>query len=129
MEGRMSVDKSLLDVWDALQRQRRADESAPLPLNGGGGGDNSGGMEARIARLEASMDSVKAELGKLSGVPFDLARMSERVAHMPTRIEVRTDIEAAVDHAAARTQRTVAVVGGIVTVAVAAMNNLPKMLS
>ena len=85
-------------------------------------------MEARIARLEAAMDFVKAELGKLSGLPVEVAKLSERMTHMPTRFEVRADIDSAVDRAAARTQRTVAIVGGLVTVAIAAMNYLPKML-
>lgn len=81
-------------------------------------------MEARIARLEASMDFVKAELNKLSGVPVELARLSERVSHLPTK----SDVDAAIDRAGARTQRTMAIVGGLVTVAVAAINYLPKLL-
>lgn len=81
-------------------------------------------MEARIARLEAGMDFVKSELSKLSGLPVELARLTERVNHLPTK----ADVDAAVDRAAARTQRTVAVAGGLVTLAVAAMNYLPRLL-
>ncbi len=108
-----------------MRRQRGHDDPV---LIGGDGGGTSDGMEARIARLEAGMDFVKSELSKLSGLPVELARLSERVTHMPTRLEVRADIDAAVDRAAARTQRTVAVAGGLVTLAVAAMNYLPKLL-
>ena len=125
----MSVDGSRREVWRQMQRERGRVVAEPEgALNGGGGGDNSGGMEARIARLEAAMDFVKAELGKLSGLPAEVVRLSERVNHMPTRFEVRADIDAAVDRAAARTQRTIAVAGGLVTLAIAAMNYLPKLL-
>ena len=112
-----------------MRRERGLDDLEPeWALNGGDGGDNSGGMEARIARLEASMDFVKAELNKLSGLPVEVAKLSARVTHMPSRFEVRAAIDAAVDRAAARTQRTVAVVGGLVTVATAAINYFPKLL-
>lgn len=121
----MTVDESRRGVWRSMRRQRGHDDPV---LIGGDGGGTSDGMEARIARLEAGMDFVKSELSKLSGLPVELARLSERVTHMPTRLEVRADIDAAVDRAAARTQRTVAVAGGLVTLAVAAMNYLPKLL-
>ena len=123
----MTVDESRRGIWRQMRRERGHDDDEPV-LNTGGGGDNIDGMEARIARLEAAMDFVKSELGKLSGVPVELARLTERVSHMPTRFEVRADIDAAVDRAASRTQRTVAVAGGLVTLAVAAMNYLPKLL-
>lgn len=99
-----------------------------LPLKGGGGGDNFGGMEARLAKLEASMDYVKADLARLSGVPAELARVSERLNHMPTRAEMQTDINTAIDRSGARVQRSVAITGGLITIAVAAITYLPKLL-
>lgn len=57
-------------------------------LRSGGGGGTSGGMDGltpRVARLEAHMERVRDDLGKLSSVPADLARLTERVAHLPSK--------------------------------------------
>ncbi len=135
----MTVDESRRGVWRQMRGERGHDDDEPV-LNIGGGGDNTGGMEARIARLEAAMDFVKSELAKLAGVPAELARVSERLNHVANRSEVerlgervgnlptKADVDVAIDRAAARTQRTVAVAGGLVTLAIAAMNYLPKLL-
>jgi len=127
METR-SLANRLPAIWADRQQQRQRDEIEPqLPLPGGGGGDNSGGVEARLAKLEASMDHVKADLGRLAGVPADLARVAERLNHLPTKAEMTTDMETAIDRSGARIQRTVAVVGGLVALAIAAINFLPKL--
>jgi hypothetical protein len=43
-------------------------------LNAGdGGGTSGGGMEARLAKLEAQMEHVQADLAKLASVPVDVA--------------------------------------------------------
>ncbi|WP_313534354.1 hypothetical protein [Sphingomonas sp.] len=55
------------------------------PLNRGGGGGTFDPMEPRVAKLEAHMENVRAELGKLSTVPADLATLKERVAHLPSK--------------------------------------------
>ncbi|RXZ35468.1 hypothetical protein EO081_07575 [Sphingomonas desiccabilis] len=85
-------------------------------------------MEPRIAKLEAQVAAIHSDLGRLTGVPVDLATVKERISHVPTRVEVKTDIEAAVDKAAARVQRTVAIVGGVVSLVVAAINYGPRLL-
>lgn len=126
----MTLDESRRRAWEAMQRDRRRSVSEPeLPLHGAGGGGTSGGMEARIAKLEASMDYVKAELGRLSGLPAESARTSERLNHLPTKADVKADIEAAVDRASTRTQRMVAIVGGLVTTAVAIISYAPKFVA
>lgn len=42
-------------------------------------------MEPRIAKLEAHMEHVRADLGKLADVPSSLAALTERVAHLPAK--------------------------------------------
>ena len=128
----MTLDDSHVEIWREMQRRRTQPATAEpeLPLQSAGGGGTSGGdMEARLAKLEASMDYVKADLGRLSGLPVESARIAERVNHLPTKAEVKIDIEAAVDRASARTQRTVAIVGGMVTIAVALITYAPKLAS
>lgn len=58
-------------------------------LKHGGGGGTSGGMEARLAKLEAHMEHVladvsalKADVGKLK---TDMATLIERVSNLPTK--------------------------------------------
>jgi preprotein translocase subunit YajC len=97
-------------------------------LKEGGGNGTSGGMEARIAKLEAQMEHVRAELGKLASVPADIATVKERMTHLPTKADMKTDIENAVDKSGARVQRTVAISAGLVTIILAAMNYLPRLL-
>lgn len=86
------------------------------PLNNGGEGGKSPNMEPRIAKLEASMDHVKAELAKLASVPIDVATIKERLNHIPTTSEMTAAIESAVDRIGTRTQRIV----GIATAGVGA---------
>ncbi|ARU02994.1 hypothetical protein [Yoonia vestfoldensis] len=51
-------------------------------LNSGGGGGTFDGMEQRVDRLEAKMDLID---GRLRGVEINLATLSERVAHLPSK--------------------------------------------
>ncbi len=64
-------------------------------LAGGGGGTHDGGMEARIAALEADMREVKGSLGRietllrgmddrLRKVEIDVAELKGRVSQLPT---------------------------------------------
>lgn len=55
------------------------------PLKAGGGDGTSGGMEARVAKLEAHVEHIRAELAKLSAMPTDLAVLKTRVDHLPTK--------------------------------------------
>lgn len=66
---------------DELDRLLR--DQARLPSGGGGG--NSGDVEPRIARLEAHMEHVRAELAKLGSMPVQLAELKVRVDHLPTK--------------------------------------------
>lgn len=132
-EGTFMAEKdssTIIDNW----RTRAAFpgpkiEAEVEPLHGGGGGGMFGGMEPRIAVLEADMKHVKAQLDKLAGVPSDLATLKERTSHLPTKAEMQKDIEAQLDRSAGRVQRTIGITGGLVTLAVAAINYLPKLIS
>lgn len=79
----MSVVDRLQETLTELKRLRDEQRSGPDPLQGGGGSGTSGGMEARLAKLEAQMDAVKADLGKMASLPVDVARLDERVKHLP----------------------------------------------
>lgn len=50
-----------------------------------GGGDTFDGMEARVAKLEAHMEHVRADLEKLRDVPANLADLKATVANLPTK--------------------------------------------
>ena len=98
------------------------------PLQPPSAGGNSPDMEPRIAKLEAHMEQVRSELTKLSSVPVDVAAMKERLSHLPTKVEMKLDVDTAIDRSGSRTQRTIAIASAAVTIAVAAMNYLPKLL-
>lgn len=73
-----------------LARQAREAASAMAPaLPPSGGGGTSGGMEARIAKLEADMEYVRRDVGDLRGDMRDvrdrLGRLEERVGHLPSK--------------------------------------------
>ncbi|QPI73906.1 hypothetical protein [Sphingobium sp. Cam5-1] len=42
-------------------------------------------MEARVAKLEAHVEHIRSELGKLSTLPMDMAVLKTRVDHLPTK--------------------------------------------
>lgn len=74
------------------------------------------------------MEHVRSELGKLATVPSDLATIKERLTHLPTKSDMKTDVDGAIDRAGTRTQRTIAIASGAVTLAIAAITYLPKLL-
>jgi hypothetical protein len=45
-------------------------------------------MESRVARLESDMEHVKKGLDRLADVPAQLATLTERVSHLPTKDEL-----------------------------------------
>ena len=55
------------------------------PLNSGGGGGNYGGMEPRVAALEADMKEIKADLKK---VLVDLSYLRGKADAMPTTVQL-----------------------------------------
>ena len=82
-------DETHLATWAEMQAINAAKRMAkPTALSSGGGGGTSGGMEPRIAKLEAHMEHVLDELKKLAPVPERLARIEERVSHLPTKDEL-----------------------------------------
>lgn len=97
-------------------------------LKSDGGGGNSGDMEARVAKLEAHMEHVRAELAKLAPMPADLATVKERQQHLPTKDEVRATIDAATDRLATKVQRQVTITGAIITVVIAGITLASRFL-
>lgn len=94
---------------------------------GGDGGGTFGTIEPRLAKLEAQMKAVRAELNKLSLLPADVAGLKECANHLPTRLEAKNDIDAAVDRAGTRTQRTIVIMGSLVAVIVAVLNYISRL--
>lgn len=98
------------------------------PLNNGGGGGKSPDMEARVAKLEALMEGVRADLGKLSDVPADLAGVKERLNHLPTKIEAKKDLDDAVDKLGTRVQRMVTIAGTLVGIVGVSVTVIAKLI-
>lgn len=65
--------------------QRAEIASLKRQLNSRGGDGTSGGMEPRIAKLEAHMEHVRSELVKLAPLPVQIGRLEERVLHLPSK--------------------------------------------
>lgn len=90
------VEPDIEQSQDALLQERRSSGSAGKPpkppLIGGEGSGNSGGMEARLAKLEAHMEHVLADVSKLSAIPAEIATLTERVSHLPTKDELGTKL-------------------------------------
>lgn len=61
-------------------------------LKGGDGGGTSDGMEARVAKLEASMDHLVKQVDRLADIPERLGVLEERVSHLPGKGFVVTTI-------------------------------------
>lgn len=81
------------DVHDMLPEEHRARIMADIEKGGAGGG---GDMEQRIAKLEVKVDHIAAAVGtltgrvdkmddRLRGVEVNLATLTERVAHLPSK--------------------------------------------
>ena len=76
----------------AAIRDRIAElQKEPLPraLKGGGGNGTSDGMEARVAKIEAFLETIRSEVAALRTNGRDvrdrLIRLEERVAHLPSK--------------------------------------------
>lgn len=126
----MSLDESKRDIWIASQNrfsERRA-SSSDTPLNPPSGGGTSGGMESRIATLEAHMEQVKESLAKLTSVPEDLATLKERTSHLSTKAELHTEITTQLDRLGTRLQRQVVITGSIFTAILALITLADRIL-
>jgi uncharacterized coiled-coil protein SlyX len=110
----MTIDRSQESAWAAKQERNRADKGmrgdGDPPLKGGGGDGTSGGMEERLARLEADMAHTRGDVSKLDSALVDvqktltavqidiskgvgeinrgIATLIERTKHFPTRWDV-----------------------------------------
>jgi len=77
----------LAETMRRLQELERKIDDKPLET-GSGGGDSTG-MEARVAKLEAHMEHVRADTGALKTdagtIKTTLATLVERVAHLPSK--------------------------------------------
>jgi outer membrane murein-binding lipoprotein Lpp len=93
----------LVEQYDADAAALRAVGHQTGALKSGGGDGTSGGMEARVARLEADVDYIKRDVGELkadvrsvkgdvTAIRIDLARLDERVTHLPTKWFVVTSL-------------------------------------
>lgn len=123
-----SVDQPIRQALRDILAAGGSGSGTPPDLPRGGGGGNDGNMEPRIAKLEAHMENVRSELSKLATVPADLAALKERSSHLPTKAEVKADLDSAVDRLGTRIQRQVGIVGAIVAVAVSAVTIGSKLL-
>ena len=108
----MALDESKKALWAKMQADadnKRTPQQEEWALKGGDGGGTSGGMEARVARLESDMEHVKksvdridagisdlkksladlrVETAKAGGeVKGSLSAIEERTKHFPTRWE------------------------------------------
>ena len=72
-----------LEIFRNLLSQQQAGQPPLPPLPPESGRGNSDDMEPRIAKLEAHMEHVRAELAKLAAVPVDIATLKTKVDHLP----------------------------------------------
>lgn len=93
----MSVDYSLRPLFREIQQYRNAASAGEQAgLKDGGGDGTSGGMEARIARLESDVEHIKKAVDKIdrgqddvrkavSELKVDFGKFDERSKHFPTK--------------------------------------------
>lgn len=89
-----TIHEELQAHWAKAQADaasRKPKRSAPL--KGGGGGGTSGGMEARLAKLEAHVEHIQADLVKLAALPVDLATLKVQVENLPTKKDLDDKLE------------------------------------
>ena len=68
-----------------LKEQTKRLEQENKALKGGDGGGTFGGMESRVAKLEAHVEHIQRDLTKLGEVPTDVAAMKRDIAALPTK--------------------------------------------
>src|SRR4051794_4000330 len=94
---------------DAQSKRSPADADAALKSDGGGG-TSGGGMEARLAKLEAQMEHVQADLTKLGPVPADVSALRVTVDNLPTKDYVSDAFKTHLHY-------TLGIVGAMITIA------------
>ncbi|QQN73154.1 hypothetical protein [Croceicoccus sp. YJ47] len=75
----MSLDNRLAEIHSTQAELQRMQEQI---LNGGNGSNGGSGMEIRVARLESQLDKVGEQM---TGVRVNLATLTERVGHLPSK--------------------------------------------
>lgn len=78
----MPVNETVIDSVHRFEQRHRQFEDS---LKSGGGDGTYDGMEPRVAKLEAHMEHVRADLAKLASVPADLAELKAKIAELPTK--------------------------------------------
>ncbi|TBN48491.1 hypothetical protein EYF88_13370 [Paracoccus sediminis] len=73
------LDKAVASFTDKFRERHGRTPDEPKGPDNPGGGD---GVEARLQRLEARVEKVD---DRLRGVEINLATLSERVAHLPSK--------------------------------------------
>lgn len=91
----MSDDRSVIDAVSRFSTYVRVGERDDQ-LKAGDGGGTSDGMEPRVAKLEAHMEHVRADLAKLAVLPERLARLEEKVSHLPSKGFIVTSASASI---------------------------------
>ena len=79
-----------IDDLAAVRRLRAENESLMREKNAlknGGGGGTSGGMESRVAKLEAHAETLRSDMAAVKrdvgDIRVSFATLSERVTHLP----------------------------------------------
>jgi hypothetical protein len=79
------TDETVVPLNPAFDLRKAELRELESRLKAAGGGGIPPDMEARVAKLEAHVDHIRADLGKLGAVPTDLAVLKTRVDHLPTK--------------------------------------------
>jgi hypothetical protein len=114
----MAVDRSLESFFEDASRSRSVVRDEGAPLQNGDGGGTSGGMEARLARLESDMDHVKRDVGELKADVRNLLLGVETVKASNGVIEEKLRHVATVPQMWAAAIGIVSALGGIVALIV-----------
>ena len=109
MDARVSVDNTKLADWEAMQRLHGRQSL----INSDGGGTSGGGMEARLAKLEAQTEHLQADMAKLASVPTDIATIK---VEMVTKDYLHQVLNEAFDK---HLRWTLGIVGAMLTLATA----------
>lgn len=84
----MAIEDRIQQMLSELHTFREA-QRTDASLFGGGPGGTSGGMDARITKLEASVAHAERDIGELRSdmktVLMDIATLKENVRHLPTK--------------------------------------------
>ena len=69
----------------AFERAKAELREMEARLKSGGGDGTSGGMEARVAVLEAHVEHIRGDLAKLADIPVSVAEIKTELGHKPSK--------------------------------------------